>query len=398
MAERFEKVLIDAFANVYEEQYRISSENFVHSEGPSWEIRKFTLKGGKQHGVDLVEIDNGHMTVAVVPTRGMAILEASTEDVSLSWSSPVRQVVHPAYVDEESRGMLGWLEGFNEFVCRCGLAFNGGPGDDEVATNTGDRRTVSLPLHGTVANTPAARLAVTVRLKPPSEIGVVGEVYDTQMYGSSFRLISSVLTVPGAAEFRVEDTVQNLSGLPQEVELLYHCNYGPPLLGEAATFLAPAAFVCPRDGRAAEGIASWDAYGAPQVGFTEQCYFLRNHADEKGWTMVALVDPERKLAGTIRYSVRDLPAFTLWKDTAAEEDGYVTGLEPGTDYPNSRRFEREKGRVVTVPPGGELKTALRFGLVAGTRAVARVTSDIAALSDGKPCAVQERPDPEYCPL
>ncbi|MGD2175479.1 MAG: DUF4432 family protein, partial [Candidatus Brocadiaceae bacterium] len=137
MADCFEEVLTDAPTNVYVEDYEISSENFPGAEGPSWRIKKFALRGGKQHGVEVVEIDNGYLTVVVVPTRGMAVLEACTDEVSLGWNSPVRQIVHPAYVDEESRGGLGWLEGFNEFICRCGLAYHGAPGEDVVRTNTG---------------------------------------------------------------------------------------------------------------------------------------------------------------------------------------------------------------------------------------------------------------------
>ena len=39
------------------------------------------------------------------------------------------------------------------------------------------------------------------------------------------------------------------------------------------------------------------------------------------------------------------PWFTLWKDTAGEADGYVTGLEPGTNFPNPRALKRPKNRV-----------------------------------------------------
>jgi hypothetical protein len=162
MAEHFEKVLTDAWQNIGEETYEITSDNFVGYEGPSWRIGKFTLKGGKQQGVDLVEIDNGHMTVVVIPTRGMGILEAFTDDVSLGWDSPVREVVHPAYVRPEERGGLGWLAGFNELVCRCGLSYNGAPGEDVIRTNTGAENRVMLPLHGTIANTPAAHVRVRV--------------------------------------------------------------------------------------------------------------------------------------------------------------------------------------------------------------------------------------------
>ena len=39
--------------------------------------------------------------------------------------------VHPKFVDLSVRGGLGWLTGFDEWLCRCGLAWNGPPGDDD---------------------------------------------------------------------------------------------------------------------------------------------------------------------------------------------------------------------------------------------------------------------------
>jgi predicted esterase len=36
----------------------------------------------------------------------------------------------------------------------------------------------------------------------------------------------------------------------------------------------------------------------------------------------------------------------------ALEEGYVTGLEPATNYPNLRNYERKQGRVKLLPPGG----------------------------------------------
>ncbi len=397
MARYFEKVLTDASENLNVETYRLGSDSFPGMQGPAWSIRKFALKGGKQQGVELVEIDNGRMRVALVPTRGMGILDASIEDLPLGWASPVRQVVHPSYVREESAGGLGWLAGFNEFVCRCGLAFNGAPGPDTVRTNTGAETTVELPLHGTIANTPATRLAVRVQLEPPYELSVVGEVPDARMFGAAHRLTSRVSTVPGAPEFVVSDQVENLKAEPAELELLYHCNYGSPLLGEGARLLAPVEFVCPRDQRARQGIGHWDVYGAPETGYAEQVYFMRNRADRDGNTLVALLGADERRAATIRYNIAELPAFTVWKNTAAEADGYVTGLEPGTDYPNNRSFERSRGRVIELPPGGRHAATLTFGCVCGEREVAELKAEVKRLAGGASPAVAAKPDPDYCP-
>ena len=53
---------------------------------------------------------------------------------------------------------------------------------------------------------------------------------------------------------------------------------------------------------------------------------LRNRAGDK--------------AVALRFARAQLPCFTLWKQTGGRRDGYVTGLEPATNYPNPRPFEQ----------------------------------------------------------
>ena len=53
----------------------------------------------------------------------------------------------------------------------------------------------------------------------------------------------------------------------------------------------------------------------------------------------------RNKAVSMSYPIAELAYVALWKNTNAESDGYVTGLEPGTGFPNNRRIERKFGRV-----------------------------------------------------
>ena len=66
----------------------------------------------------------------------MGILDVKMDGVRLGWNSPVKEVVHPSHIDLESRGGLGWLEGFNEWMVRCGLEFAGHPGTDQFINNS----------------------------------------------------------------------------------------------------------------------------------------------------------------------------------------------------------------------------------------------------------------------
>jgi len=398
MKPRFEEVLIDGWEGVYRDEWELSSDNLIGIKTPAWSIRKYTLRGGKQHGVDIVELDNGEMTVVVVPTRGMNVLSAYTGDVELSWDSPVKQVVHPAYVDVESRGGLGWLEGFNELVARCGLDSHGAPGEDVITDENGNAVSrQDLPLHGRIGNTPAVRVWVSVGLTEPHTLSVSGEVYDTRMFGPSHKLLSTISTLPGSAGFRIEDTVQNLNATPREMELLYHCNLGPPFLGEGSRIVAPIERMCPRDPEALKGLDHWDTYDAPQAGFAEQCYYFALHGDEDNRTAVALENAAGDLGLSLRFSTAQLPAFTLWKNTDAERDGYVTGLEPGTDYPNLRQFEREKGRVVELAGGEIYGATLDFELLRGASRVGSMREEIEKLMAGKDSTISSDIDPELSP-
>ena len=397
MAKSFEKVLTDAQMEVYEDAWQIDDSALPGFEGPPWSITKFTLVGGKQHGVDMVEIDNGEMTISAIPTRGMNVLEAGTGEVVLGFDSPVREVVHPAYVNSAARGGLGFLEGFGELMCRCGLESHGAPGPDVITDNTGAESTVILPLHGTISNTPASRVWVNVQASPPHRLSVWGEVYDTRMFGPSYMLRTCIWTVPGASEFTISDQIFNVGGQTAEMELLYHCNFGRPLLGKGSRLVAPVRRISARDERALEGLKEWDVYDGPRAGYKEQCYMLKLHGDRRGRTAVALVAPGGETAANLRFALKALPAFTLWKNTAAEADGYVTGLEPGSDYPNPRSFEREKGRVVNLPPDGCYAADLTIGLVSGKGKVAALRAEIAAMCKGKKTQVCAGIDSELAP-
>ena len=58
------------------------------------------------------------------------------------------------------------------------------------------------------------------------------------------------------------------------MQVLYHWNFGTPILEEGARVVVPIKTVLPRDKRAAEGMDHFDTYIAPQAGYAEQVYFF----------------------------------------------------------------------------------------------------------------------------
>jgi hypothetical protein len=118
-------VLTDATRNLSVKEWSIrSQETGTSSDGPRWSVTKRLLSGGRQEGVEVIEVDNGLMKFMVVPTRGLHLWAAKVGDLRLGWDSPVTEIVHPQFVNLAERG-VGWLNGFGEWVSRRGL--NDGP-------------------------------------------------------------------------------------------------------------------------------------------------------------------------------------------------------------------------------------------------------------------------------
>ena len=370
-----------------------SQTGSLDRSGDGWSVRSQILHGGKQEGVQLITIDSGTMQIDVIPTRGMSIFEVRYGDMRLGWDSPVEEIVHPSLIDLESRGGLGWLEGFNEWMVRCGLEFAGHPGADEFVTNTGDIATMDLTLHGKIGNIPASAVEVLVDSQPPYRIRVRGTVYEKFFFGPKLKLVSEISVVPGEATFRIDDHVTNEGALDQEFQIIYHTNFGTPLLGEGARLHVAAQQIAPMNDHAIQGIDGYATYEGPTAGFIEQVYLIEPYADGEGMSGAVLQSATGDRAASMRWSTEQLPYLTIWKNTAATADGYVTGVEPATGYPFNRSVERAAGRLPTLTPGQTRRFTLDIGLHTGESEVAAAVDTVQSIQGTRSTEVQRNPPP-----
>jgi Domain of unknown function (DUF4432) len=364
--------LTDVKHDLCEERFSLSAKDVEKNSTAAWSVTKRTLRGGRRAGVDLIEVDNGVLAFSIVPTRGMGLWQAHYRDLFVGWHSPVTDgPVNPSFVNLMNWGGLGWLEGFDELLARCGLENNGAPYVEGGAT---------FGLHGKIANIPAHYVAVHVGEGPGGAIAVEGHVDETKLFSTQIRMVTTISTKPGSNALTVSDEFRNLGDSSQEMQILYHWNFGQPFLEEGARFAAPAKTVVPRNARAVAGLDRFELYQAPEPGFAEQVYFFELiGAKENDRTLAMLRDHAGEKAVVLRFHRSQLPAFTLWKNTGGLKSGYVTGLEPGTNYPNPKPVERERGRVVMLPPGESYVTETTLEVLADRFDVARVEAEIASL-------------------
>mgnify|MGYP006422959857 FL=1 len=359
---------------------RVDASSGVSLAGSAdWSIAKRTLTGGPSDGVDVVDLNNGELSMSILPTRGMGLWKGSYHGIPIGWNSPVARPVHPRLVNLEARGGLGWLGGFNELMCRCGLSFNGPPGIDRVVDKNGNATETEITLHGKIANIPANHVAVEISNEGPGTLSVTGVVEETMMFAPALRLTSTVLSEAGSNGITIKDVVTNIGGQPAELQMLYHTNIGRPFLGEGSKLVAPIAEIAPRDPHSAKGLDSFDQYGGPVAGLPEEAFFCELISDWKEQTQVLLRNEEGDRGLSMSFSTKQLPCFTLWKNTQAEADGYVIGLEPGTNLPNLKTFERERGRVISLAPGDSYETGFQLRVHDTPEGIAQSEKQIRAL-------------------
>jgi hypothetical protein len=341
-----------------------------------------------REGVEVVEIDNGALRATVLPTRGMGLWRVECGELSLGWRSPVRGPVHPAFVPLYRGDGCGWLTGFDELLVRCGLESNGAP----VFGSHGE---VLHPLHGRIANLPARKLELEI----DASAGVIrlrGTVDESRLYGQKLQLVSTIEMPLGSRELRIRDEIANTSALPAELALLYHVNFGPPLLEAGSKVVAPVRTLVPQTTQAAEGIGTWDTYASPEAGFFEQVYLFELASDAAGSTGAMLRNAHGNLGARLRFNCQELPCFTVWKSTEPASDGYVTGLEPSLNFPNPRAFEQRQGRLRRLAPGEVYRCSLSLEALVDAHQVAAAEEELRGLAPSD-AAIHRAPLPGWSP-
>lgn len=378
-------VLTDTAKSEYESSWKIDGSQV--SDAPSnFAIEKRTLRGGLSDGVDEIRVHNGAFQFSVLPTRGMGLWKAWLGDLEIGWASPVRGPVHPAFVPQTEDSGLGWLDGFDEWVCRCGAVSNGAPDFD-------DQGNVLYPLHGHIANLPATSVSVAV---DGDAIQIRGVVHESRFHFHKLQLTTTITSRFNQPGLVVHDEIKNLSAGPGEMQMLYHCNFGHPLLGAGAEVVLAAETVVPRNAWAAEAIGHWPTYSEPVAGTEERVYFCKMFADAHDMTEAMLKNSDSSRGVSLTWNTRQLPCLSIWKNETALEDGYVTGIEPGTNFPNSRSFEAEQGRLVQLAGGATYEMQVGFEVHNTAQLVAAAESRIAEIRAGRTTRTMDRPQPSWC--
>ena len=281
----------------------------------------------------------------VVIDRGLDIVDAFYDQYSLAWLSHAG-VTAPR--PDANRG-LEWLYSFaGGLLTTCGLTHIGGPESDEF----GERG-----LHGRISNLPA-RIESVIHpdlLTGKLHMSITGVVKESRVFGPSLELRRTISSTLGEPTVRIRDVVTNLGNTPAPHMILYHCNYGWPLVDEGTEIVCKGAWASrglDMDNAVFNNGRDFRKCSKPldsHRGGGEGCAFIEVTADKKGTCTVGLHNRRLGLALVLKYSKKQLPWLSNWQHWGPGE--YVTALEPGTNPPIGQAKARQQKTLIHIAPG-----------------------------------------------
>jgi hypothetical protein len=328
-------------------------------------ITSFAYADGRAQGTATLRVKTaGGLEFWVVPDRGMDIYEASFRGESLCWHAP-QGMVHPSYY---SNCGLEWLKTFSAgLLTTCGLTTVGGPSHDDGE---------DLGLHGPVSTTPAERVNWSERWDGDDCLfEITGRVREASVHGANMLMERRISTSLHSSALTIEDVVTNEGVRTSPMMILYHFNFGFPLLTERSKVFAPSKIAHPIDDLSRESVDRWMNFEAAVRNQRERVYFHEMTAAQDGWVDVLLVNDHAapEFAVKLSYDSASLPEFVQWKMTG--ENHFVLGLEPSNCRTLGRKAERERGMLQFLEPDETRRFQLRLEVLRGEAAVSRAIRD-----------------------
>lgn len=303
---------------------------YIGNQKQIFEAKQYKLVGGKQDGVNVVEIWNGgKLNFTLLADRCLDLFQVRYDGTNLSYITSSGIVAPSYYIDEGSK----WLRSFGGgFICTCGLQTIGSPEADDPDQS----------LHGRISNIPAENLCIDVA-EDSSSVTVSGVMREAALFYAKLVLRRQIKCYRDQDVIEITDKITNEGGTTVPLAVLYHCNIGYPLLSENANIYIPTMQVKGRDSHAQNHVNEYGKFLAPDPNFQEMCYYHTLSKKEYG-----VENPNIHIGFKVQYESDILDHFVEWKMCGYGE--YVLGLEPASSTLDGRSDAIANGSQKYIAP------------------------------------------------
>ena len=273
-------------------------------------ITRFRMENGPAAGMAALQVktDKG-LNLLILADRGLDIARASYKGANLGLALAAGLKSPYSFTEKGNEGFLKQF--FGGLLTTGGISYSG-PGSEEHG------------LHGLVNNTPAENVNCWVDSTGDDVLlKVSGVIREARIFGHHLALHREITVNTESSAVEIVDRVENYGFMPAEIKLLYHINFGYPLLAPGCRIVSSAARLEARDAGAAAGLDQALLIEEASPGRAEQCYF---HLDNPEEAFARLENSQLGLAATVNYRSSECPLLCEWKLMAAGD--YALGLEP----------------------------------------------------------------------
>jgi hypothetical protein len=300
--------------------------------------RHYTLTEGWGRGMRAADINTGSgLQYTVLPDRGLDISLASFKGVNLVYQT-CNGETNPSFYEPEG---IGWLRTFGAgLLTTCGLTHLGSPCTDE-----GEQ----LGLHGRYSTIPSRQFAdLSAWEGNEYRYRVKAIIEEGSLFGNKLRLEREITSLRGQNVILLTDKITNFGNKPSPYTILYHMNFGYPLLSEDTELVIDPLKSVPRDSDAEPGIADFRNFIAPQQNYREQVFFHTMKGNRNGDAIITVKNKKTGIAVNISININQLPYVAQWKMMGWGE--YVLGIEPSNVFCLSRKTLREQNILPVLQP------------------------------------------------
>lgn len=301
--------------------------------------------------------------VEIFPDRGFDLGAVSWRGIPLAWLS----AAGPQSAALVEPTTTGWNRSFGGgLLTTCGLDQFG------IESVDGDE---TLPQHGRIHRASAEGVVVWSRAHGESwQAGAAGTVRQATGFAENLRMDRTVTTELGSDTLTVNSVVTNDGHVEWPHLVLFHLNLGWPIIAPDSRLsvshstdssggdsrgvtLAEADTVIPRDDAAAAGLADWDRFSPPAVGYAERVF--RHVLPASARTTVSVESPRAGVRLDIGFATAELPELYQW--TMLDAGAYVLGIEPANAPAILGRGAARAARTLPMlAPGESREYSLEF--------------------------------------
>ncbi|MDF2614580.1 MAG: hypothetical protein K0S71_2366 [Clostridia bacterium] len=339
---------------IYDQE--ISKQELLKKVGNIKQIASITpyeMNEGKAKGIKAFDVSTGGgLDFTVLESKCLDLLNMKFKGVNLSFLSKPG-VSRSEYFNPVQGEFLRYFQG--GMLYTCGLSNIGSACEDE-----GDAHSI----HGRIAHTPAERVSAASWWEDEDYImKISGEMREAALFKENLVLKREITTKLGSKTVQIRDVVTNEGQEAQPVMLLYHFNFGYPLLDENTRVVVPKHKIIPRTEIAKENMDEFEKISGAIDQFSEHVFYIESVADDAHNTYAALINDRLDLGVYVKYNIEQLPILVEWKSMASGD--YALGLEPGNHYLEGRNAERKNGTLKTLAPFENMVFEVEIGVLEG---------------------------------